>query len=224
MQDQSPVVNDTLFWAFGSSAITLEKANESSHGNDISPWIQVPVPKPVDAPIAVRMSNYPVNIKLTFNLEHNHIYFLNVRSQNRLGLWGAEASKGVLIDLIPPFPSNPLDPDRCSANWTEFYSRPDVVENLIFQGLYGHKVIGCENYGDRMLAQHCNITRIIDWMGTQLSSRCKGTANYLPNHRELRDSNTVFNGDNRGAHKLYQGERTFISLNWLGFFVIACLP
>jgi hypothetical protein len=56
----------------------------------------------------------------------------------------------------------------------------------------------------------------VDWMSDKLSSRCIGPT-YLPNHRVLRDSGTVFAGSERRRHKLYQADQTFISLNWQPF-------
>ncbi len=213
--DESLVVDGTLMWAFGSTVATAEKYSESAAGSDISPWVKVPVPPHTGGVLATSISNAPVNVKLNFLLQHNTLYVLNVKAQNRLGFVNATGSKGVLVDLIPPFPAPLYDPIRCTPEWFEFYARDDVKNNLTHQG-NDIDVRGCHLHGDAVLIEHCNHIHIVDWMSDKLSSRCIGPT-YLPNHRVLRDSGTVFAGSERRRHKLYQADQTFISLNWQPF-------
>lgn len=213
-EDESAVVQGTLQWAYGTAAMTVEKLNDTTYGADITTWVSVDVPPPRQATLATQISNVAARVSLPFLMHHNVFYFLNVKAQNRLGFWGAAGSKGVLIDLIPPFPAPLVDPDRCSQYWFDFYNRSDVMENLIHQGNYTASVSGCENQDDRMLTEYCKPTTIVDWQTDRLKGRCIGPT-YLPNHRQLVDSGTVTNGDiPNGIHKLWQLEQTFFSMNW----------
>lgn len=222
--DESALKNGTLMWAYGSAALTQERANDSTYtiASDISPWVTVQTPAPLSGPLALDLHGVPTRIAIKFELEHNQLYFLNVKSQNRLGFWGAGASKGVLIDLIPPFAQPAIDPERCSDVWVQFYNQSDVIQNLVHQGKFGAGLIGCENMADYMSAEGCAPTHVIDWMSTRLNGHCIGPTP-LPNHRRLVDSGTVFNGDSPGTHVLWQLEQTFVSLSWWVLIACSCL-
>ncbi len=140
------------------------------------------------------------------------MYFLNVKARDDLYYWGVGSSKGVLVDLIPPFPAPLYDPIRCTPEWEEFYRRPDVFQNLIHQGPYAG-LKGCDLFNDTVVADGCAPVDDLDWISDKLKGRCIGPT-FLPNHRILQDSGTVFFGDVPSIPHLYQSEQTFVSLNW----------
>jgi hypothetical protein len=213
-QDESPILTGTLQWAYGTSAITVEKISDTSFGSDVTPWVAVPVPAPVSAPLATVVNGARAAIKANFLFQHNQMYFLNVKAQNRLLFNGAQASKGVLIDLSPPFPGKLVDWDRCSDYYRLLYRNASVIEDLRYVGYYNAGVSGCNwTNVDNMTADFCTPTHVIDWMSTKLNDRCRGPT-FLPNHRQIKDGGTVFNGDVPNMQKLWQLERTFVSLNW----------
>ncbi len=213
-EDESAIVPGTLQWAYGSSVVTAEKVNDTSAGSDISPWQPVAVPPAsTTGTLAHRISGVKATISLGFNLVHNQVYFLNMKAQNRLGFWGAGASRGVLIDLIPPFPSASIDFDRCSPEWFEFFNRTDVMNNLAPQGKYNAGVLGCEFMRDEVRAEGCRHTTILDWHKKDLSDRCVGPTP-LPNHHYIVDSGTVFNGHKLNEHQLYQYAQTTFTITW----------
>ena len=213
VQDESPVLQGTLQWAYGTTAITVEKLNDTSVGSDVTKWVAIDVPAPISGPYPTLMKGVPADITVNVLLQHNQIYFLNVKAQNQLLYVNAQASKGVLIDLTPPLPAVIVDHDRCSPFYFQLYSNASVIENLKFVGPYNAGVRGCQWHADNTTAEYCAPTHIIDWMSTKLNGRCIGPT-YLPNFRQVKDGGSVFNGDVPGVQKLYQLERTFVSLNW----------
>jgi hypothetical protein len=213
-EDESAIISGTLQWAFGTTTITAEKVSDESTGSDIYPWVNVTVPPPsLTSTLAHQITGVSTRVKLSFDLVHNQVYFLNVKAQNRLLYWGADASKGVLVDLIPPFPQDQLDLIRCSQQWIDFYNRSEVMNNLIHQGNFTAELHGCEHTRDGMFTSGCAPTKILDWHHTHLSDRCVGPTP-LPNHRTMVDSGSVFNGVVTDTHTLYQFEQTAMSISW----------
>ena len=213
VKDESAVLQGTLQWAYGTTAITVEKLNNSNVGSDVTSWQVVNVTTLSNGPYATLMNGIPAVIDVNFLFQHNQIYFLNVKAQNQLLYVNAQASKGVLIDLTPPFPAQIIDQDRCSQTYINLYSSASVIEDLSFVGPYNAGVLGCEWASDNTTSEYCAPTHIIDWMSTALNNRCIGPT-FLPNLRQVKDSGSIFNGDIPGFQKLYQLEQTFVSLNW----------
>ncbi len=184
----------------------------------MSPWKDVDIPKPSSGIYAHDLRGIPAKATLDTQLSHNQLYFLNVRARDEMYYWGAGSSKGVLIDLSPPYPAPLYDPIRCTDEWRAFYQRPDVIQNLRHQGPAAG-LLGCENMNDTMEAVGCARSYDLDWISDKLNGRCIGPT-YLENHRILSDSGTVFFGDQPGLPLLYQSDRTFVSLNWYLKYII----
>ena len=222
-QDETELIPGTVFWAYGTAQLAVSDFLSETIGQEVTPWVNVTVPPKINGPIATKVGGKAEVVVANATLfKHNTKYFLNMKAKNKLGWPATGSSPGVLVDLVPPFPLQLSDAIRCNADNIAFHLSIDVYNNLIAQR-HPARTMFCNLVNETFTAEQCRQSTLLAWDTPALNGRCIGPT-FLPNHRTIVDSGTIFAGIFPNTSNLYQLEQSYITANWFVFeFFFLCI-